>query len=74
MGAHFYCITIGAKQFDREKESRGGGWVVGRASSPILGASFAKSSDVAAQLLGQSTAGEPYTVIIMGPTIGKKHS
>jgi hypothetical protein len=40
-----------------------GGWVVGRASSQILGASFAKSADVAAQLLGQPATGEPYTIV-----------
>jgi hypothetical protein len=44
----------------------GGGWVVGRASSQILGASFAKSADDAAQLLGQPDTGEPYTILIMG--------
>jgi hypothetical protein len=69
MGAHFYCITIGAKQFDRPSpfmwKVEGGGWIVGRASSQILGASFAKSADVAAQLLGQPATGEPYTILIM---------
>jgi hypothetical protein len=36
-------------------------WVVGRASSQILAASFAKSPDDAAQ----PATGEPYTILIM---------
>jgi hypothetical protein len=35
------------------------------ASSQILGASFAQSADVAAQLLGEPAASEPYTILIM---------
>jgi hypothetical protein len=75
MGAHFYCITIGGlawrktvwpgEPIEREKGSIGGGWVVVRASSQILGASFAKSADDAAQLLGQPATGEPYTIQII---------
>jgi hypothetical protein len=66
MGAKFYCITIGdTNQFDWasllsvKRGVKGGGWVVGRASSQILGTSFAKFANVAAQLLGEPAAGEP---------------
>jgi hypothetical protein len=60
MGAHFYCMTIGP--FSRSMGSPGqtvslcvkrggGGWVVGRASSQILGDSLPWKPTIAAQLL-----------------------
>jgi hypothetical protein len=46
------------------KRGRGrvGSW---KSQSQILGASFAKSADVGAQLLGKPASAEPYTILIM---------
>jgi hypothetical protein len=53
----------------REK-GEGGGWVVGRDSSQILGANVCHGSQVptiSARLLGRPASSEPYTILIMRP-------
>jgi hypothetical protein len=75
MGAHFYCSTFfGQKQFDkasplsvkREGGGREGSWKSLFANIVHSLAHHPPSQPtIAAQLLGEPAAGEPYTILIM---------